>query len=90
MGSKTEITPPWILAEQALSSASGRQLVIESLRVLARRQHSGTEIIEQTGAYIYKRGGVEALQRTAALAETWHDDTAEITRHHLLSGFWRT
>jgi hypothetical protein len=90
MDSKTPSASPAILADQALGSTSGRRLVMESLRMLAQQQPAGPELIEQTGAHIYLKGGVAALQQAATLAGSWEDALAEITRHHLLSGFWRT
>lgn len=82
--------PSGTLARQALSSPSGRRLVLASLRRLARAHPSGPELIERTGARVFQLGGAVALRRMAESAEDENDGLAELTRHHLLSGFWRS
>jgi len=81
--------PAHVLARQALSGRSGERLVLAGLRQAVRRHPQGTELVQRTGAQVFRLGGAPALRRLAERVEGWNDALAEATRHHLLSGFWR-
>ncbi|MEX0924051.1 MAG: hypothetical protein WDZ84_14885 [Rhodovibrionaceae bacterium] len=82
---------PAATAARALRSESDCRMVIANLRYLLRHDRERSDLIEQTGAYLFLYSGARELRRIAEAAEDSPDDTlGHAVCCRLLSGYWRS
>ena len=76
-----------MMAEQAVGSAAGRELLA---RAACRFVRQGPErhLVRDIGAKVYRMGGPFVLRAIADAAEAFGDEFGRLAHDELMSGFW--